>query len=575
MIKEVIKTVGELVRPKKINFLFLILVIALSVFFESFGFAMIIPLMESLLESDSESAIGEIFADLFGFFSIEMTVVNTCIVFISVILIKNLLIILRGFLRSNFSYGIKVNSMRRITQSYFNMPLGKYVKYKHGDLVNNVITETQNTAMGILQLTEMITGLLLIPGFIILMLVSSPELTIAMLVVGTIIYFIVAKVIGGYARSVGTREVSLNQSISSQVSENLSAMRNIRILGISESLDRRLSDSLSNVKKLLVRWDTFSVSTSPLAEVMLVALIVSYIFYISLNFDSDYFKNVLPVLSMIVIVSYKTMTQVSRLLVNRLAVERYLPSMKLVNKMMRNSIDFEQKSSPRNNIPPFENIQFKNVSFHYEEGKEVLKNISMTIPFGKTTVVMGTSGAGKSTIIDLLLGLYKPSSGNILLDIHNFNDIDIDSWRSQIGYVGQDVFLFHASIEENIRIANPDASLQDVREATKKVGLDQFIMDLPDDYETEVGDRGVMLSGGQRQRVSIARALIKKPEMLIMDEATSALDDATAESLNKHIFALMKGKTVFVVSHKKDVLKYADVTLHIEKGKLKSSEQSY
>jgi len=575
MIKEVIKTVGELVRPKKINFLFLILVIALSVFFESFGFAMIIPLMESLLESDSESAIGEIFADLFGFFSIEMTVVNTCIVFISVILIKNLLIILRGFLRSNFSYGIKVNSMRRITQSYFNMPLGKYVKYKHGDLVNNVITETQNTAMGILQLTEMITGLLLIPGFIILMLVSSPELTIAMLVVGTIIYFIVAKVIGGYARSVGTREVSLNQSISSQVSENLSAMRNIRILGISESLDRRLSDSLSNVKKLLVRWDTFSVSTSPLAEVMLVALIVSYIFYISLNFDSDYFKNVLPVLSMIVIVSYKTMTQVSRLLVNRLAVERYLPSMKLVNKMMLNSIDFEQKSSPRNNIPPFENIQFKNVSFHYEEGKEVLKNISMTIPFGKTTVVMGTSGAGKSTIIDLLLGLYKPSSGNILLDIHNFNDIDIDSWRSQIGYVGQDVFLFHASIEENIRIANPDASLQDVREATKKVGLDQFIMDLPDDYETEVGDRGVMLSGGQRQRVSIARALIKKPEMLIMDEATSALDDATAESLNKHIFALMKGKTVFVVSHKKDVLKYADVTLHIEKGKLKSSEQSY
>ena len=575
MIKEVIKTVGELVRPKKINFLFLILVIALSVFFESFGFAMIIPLMESLLESDSESAIGEIFADLFGFFSIEMTVVNTCIVFISVILIKNLLIILRGFLRSNFSYGIKINSMRRITQSYFNMPLGKYVKYKHGDLVNNVITETQNTAMGILQLTEMITGLLLIPGFIILMLVSSPELTIAMLVAGTIIYFIVAKVIGGYARSVGTREVSLNQSISSQVSENLSAMRNIRILGISESLDRRLSDSLSNVKKLLVRWDTFSVSTSPLAEVMLVALIVSYIFYISLNFDSDYFKNVLPVLSMIVIVSYKTMTQVSRLLVNRLAVERYLPSMKLVNKMMRNSIDFEQKSSPRNNIPPFENIQFKNVSFHYEEGKEVLKNISMTIPFGKTTVVMGTSGAGKSTIIDLLLGLYKPSSGNILLDIHNFNDIDIDSWRSQIGYVGQDVFLFHASIEENIRIANPDASLQDVREATKKVGLDQFIMDLPDDYETEVGDRGVMLSGGQRQRVSIARALIKKPEMLIMDEATSALDDATAESLNKHIFALMKGKTVFVVSHKKDVLKYADVTLHIEKGKLKSSEQSY
>jgi ABC-type multidrug transport system fused ATPase/permease subunit len=180
-------------------------VIAISVFFESIGFAMIIPLMESLLDSDSQSSVGRMFASLFSFFNIEMTVTNTCIVFMSVIFIKNILIILRGYLRSNFVYGIKFYAMSKITSSYFDIPFGRYVKYKHGDLVNNALTETQNTAMGVLQLTEMLTGLLLIPAFFMLMFISSPELTMSMLIVGTLVYFLVARVVGSYARLVGTK----------------------------------------------------------------------------------------------------------------------------------------------------------------------------------------------------------------------------------------------------------------------------------------------------------------------------------------------------------------------------------
>lgn len=566
MITEVFKTVRELIQPKKISFFFLMAVIAASVLFESIGFAMIIPLMESLLDSDSQSSVGKMFASMFSFFNIEMTVANTCIVFIGVILVKNFLIILRGYLRSNLSYGIKFNAMKNITRSYFEMPLGKYVKYKHGDLVNNAITETMNTAMGVMQLIEMLTGILLIPAFFVLMFISSPELTLAMIILGSLVYFIVAKVVGGYARSVGTQEIELNQSIASQVSENLSAMRNVRILGIIDSLNKRLSSSTESVKKLLVKWDTFSASTSPIAEIILVVFIVSYIFYISLNFDNDYFKNVLPVLSMIVIVAYKTMTQVSRLLVNRLAIERYLPSMKLVNEMTRRNEDLIKNNDMDNVIPSFEKITFNDVTFHYEKDKNVLKNLSFNIPSGKTTVIMGSSGAGKSTIIDLLLGLYRPSKGSIVLNKHDLLDINLHSWRDKIGYVGQDVFLFNASIEDNIKIANPIVTLKDVRQATMKVGLDEFIMDLPDGYDTQVGDRGVMLSGGQRQRISIARALLKEPEILILDEATSALDDKTAADLNQNIFSLMAGKTVFVVSHKKDVLKYADNVLHIDKG---------
>jgi ABC-type bacteriocin/lantibiotic exporter with double-glycine peptidase domain len=247
--------------------------------------------------------------------------------------------------------------------------------------------------------------------------------------------------------------------------------------------------------------------------------------------------------------------------------------MRLVNNMIKKDQDTKSNNHTKNKVSNFEEIVFNDVNFQYEENKSVLKNLSFSIPSRQTTVVMGSSGAGKSTIIDLLLGLYKPSKGTISLDKVDLNDINLDSWRSKIGYVGQDVFLFNSSIEENIRIANPDTSLEELREATNKVGLDKFIMELPNGYSTEVGDRGVMLSGGQRQRISIARALIKKPEILILDEATSALDDDTASDLNQNIFSLMSGKTVFVVSHKKDVLRYADKVLSIDKGMLvKSSD---
>lgn len=569
MIREVIHTVSDLVKSKRLNFIILMIVIALSVLFESFGFALIIPLMESLLDSDSESAVGEMFSNIFSLMNVEMTVMNTSIVFVSVIGIKNLLIILRGYLRSNFSYGLKFQAMKQITQAYFNMPLGQFIKYKHGDLVNNAITETQNTAMGILQLTEMITGLLLIPAFVVLMLMSSIELSLAMMVLGLVMYLVVSKFVGGYARRVGKEEITLNQSIASQVSENLSAMRSIRILGISRSLHTRLSVTLDDIKKLLVRWDTFSVSTSPIAEVLLVFVIVGYIIYISLNFDAGYFAKVLPILSMMVIVAYKTMTQLSRLLVNRMAVERYLPSMKLVNEMMKDAaVSNSENGTTKHCATKVEDIAFRGVTFAYEQGKDILKDVSFNIPMGKTTVIMGPSGSGKSTIIDLLLGLYEPSNGKIKIGSSHLQDLNIDSWREKIGYVGQDVFLFHASIEENIRIGHPEISSDQVREATKKVGLDQFIMELPDGYDTEVGDRGIMLSGGQRQRISIARALLKQPDILILDEATSALDDETALRLNKNIFSLMEDKTVFVVSHKQDVLKYADGVLHIKNGVL-------
>ena len=562
--------INVLFRNKKRKTLFLLLIISLSVFFESFGFAMIVPLMESLLNSKSESQIAELVSNFFGYFNLQLTVVNISIVFILIIGIKNILKVLREYLRSDFSYGIKIEASEKMVRSYFNIPYGDYIKLKHGKLLNNAIIETQNCAMGILQLIEFITGIITLPAFFLLLLLGSFELTLFMLLSSLIFYMGIRRFMNRYARKVGNREIELNQKISSQLSEDLSAMRHIRILGISNALLRKFSSKLYEVKRLLVRWDTFTATSAPVVEFLLVLSVIGYIVYIGVYFGQDYFEKVLPVVSMMVIVAYKGMMQLSRLLTNKIAIERYLPSMELVSQIISPTENKVEKTIETIAIPDDieNNINFNNVTFSYDRKKNHLSNISFSIECKKVSVLMGPSGSGKSTIIDLLLGLYKPKSGTIQLGDININNFDVSLWRRKIGYVGQDIFLFHTSIEENIRMGNKDVTYDEIRDLAKKAGLDEFIMGLPEGYSTIVGDRGVALSGGQRQRISIARALINNPEILILDEATSALDSETTLLLYKNMFNLLSGKTIFAVSHKTDILKYADNVYYINDGLL-------
>ena len=290
MLSDVANTAGSLIKSTKSDFFILVIIITLSVLFETFGFAMIIPLMESLLDSSSGSGIGKAFSSLFYFFNLQVTASNTAIVFFLVMLIKNVLKVLREYLRSNYAYTFKVNAVNKITQSYFDMPYKSYIKLKHGDLINNVVTETQNASMGLLQLTEFLTGLIMVPAFLLLMFMSSYELTSAILVLAIIAYIFINRPIKLYAKNVGNKEIDLNQDISSQVSEYFSAMKNIRILNIEKLLGKRLSRSLHQIKHILVKWDTISALTIPVAEMIMVFVIVGYVLFMAYNFDQSYFQ---------------------------------------------------------------------------------------------------------------------------------------------------------------------------------------------------------------------------------------------------------------------------------------------
>jgi ATP-binding cassette subfamily B protein len=213
-------------------------------------------------------------------------------------------------------------------------------------------------------------------------------------------------------------------------------------------------------------------------------------------------------------------------------------------------------------------MELKDVSFAYNGRNPVIQNLSLHIPAGKTIAIVGSTGSGKSTLVKLLLRLYEIQSGTITLDGIDLRDLKLRDLRSCIGLVSQDVFLFHGTVKENIAYGSPNATEAEVIEAAKIAEAQDFIMQLPQGYDTIVGERGQKLSGGQRQRIAIARAVLKDPPILILDEATSAVDNETEAAIQRSLERITVNRTTIAIAHRLSTVRNADCIYVMEQGKL-------
>ncbi|MEO0128352.1 MAG: ABC transporter ATP-binding protein [candidate division WOR-3 bacterium] len=215
-------------------------------------------------------------------------------------------------------------------------------------------------------------------------------------------------------------------------------------------------------------------------------------------------------------------------------------------------------------------VIFENVSFSYNGAEEVLKDISFEVNPGEIVAIVGRSGVGKTTLVSLLPRFFEPERGRILIDGEDIKDVRLKSLRGQIGICSQDVFLFSDTIKENIRFGNPEAKDGTIENAARLAYADEFIKNLPQGYETKVGERGVNLSGGERQRIAIARALIKNPKILILDEATSQLDSESEKAIQEALKNLLENRTTFIITHRLSTIRNADKILVLDEGKIAS-----
>jgi ATP-binding cassette subfamily B protein len=240
-------------------------------------------------------------------------------------------------------------------------------------------------------------------------------------------------------------------------------------------------------------------------------------------------------------------------------------------------IDAPLEESPqalRQWLPPVRGqIVFEQVTFRYHPNSDTntLENLSFVIQPGQMVALVGRSGSGKTTIAKLLLGLYAPTEGKLLIDGYDLTTLSLQSLRQQIGVVDQDTFLFGGTIRENISISQPGATLEAVMNAAKLAGAHGFIKELPMGYETQIGEGGGLLSGGQRQRLAIARALMGNPRLLILDEATSHLDAESERMIQQNLTSILQGRTTFVIAHRLSTVRNADLILVLDRGVLVES----
>ena len=220
-------------------------------------------------------------------------------------------------------------------------------------------------------------------------------------------------------------------------------------------------------------------------------------------------------------------------------------------------------------LPPVKgNVAFENVSFAYNNDEPILDDVSFSATPGQVVALVGPSGAGKSTVASLLPRFYEVTDGRIVIDGCDIRDVTMESLREQVGIVPQETMLFNGTVYDNILYGRLDATEEEVLNAAKAANAHNFILELPNGYETQLGDRGVNISGGQRQRIAIARAILKNPQILILDEATSALDTESERVVQEALDRLMVGRTSFVIAHRLSTIKNADKILVMEKGKI-------
>lgn len=472
-----------------------------------------------------------------------------------------------GLFTSNLVAIKLVDQLRKTIFSQLQrLSLSYYTKVPSGALINTLITETQKIQQAFIVLSNLFVQIFRLAVYVALMLMLSWQLTVgafmgfSLLSVG--ISFITRKI-----RKASLVVPGFNQQVTSTGLEFINGIRTIHA-SASQDFERRhflqaaekLLRAQTRVKKLTEFVRPLSVGVS---STMLVALVLIS----SVTLLDDDRLNVASLLTFLFALS-RTMPIVSNLNNFWAKFSGFQGSFYNVREFLERDGKPYLKNGSQKFESLFRAIDLVDVDFSYDSQETVLYNITLSIRKGQTIALVGASGAGKSTLVDLLPRFYDPTGGVILFDGVDLRTLDINSVREKMSIVSQDTFIFNKSVRDNIAYALHGVSDDDILEAARQANALDFIQELDDGLDTQLGDRGVLLSGGQRQRIAIARAILRDPEILILDEATSALDSITEKLIQDSFEKLSQGRTVIAIAHRLSTIANADQIVVLENGRI-------
>ena len=561
-------------RRRAVLLLIMILVMALL---DMIGVASILPFMAVLTNPsiiDTNIILNQAF-DASQIFGVQT---NEEFLFVLGILVFALLIFSLAFKALTTYAQIRFIQMRqyslskRLVEGYLNQPYSWFLNRHSADLGKTILSEAgEVVGIGMAPLIELIAKGTVTIALLTLLIIVDPKLTLIVGLTLALIYVLIYYFIRSYLNKIGKERVESNQSRFTSVSEAFGAAKEVKVGGLEQTYVGRFSVPAQTFarttasSKVLRQIPRYFLEATAFGGILLLIL---YLMNQSGSFD-----NALPIISLYVFAGYRLMPALQQIYASFTQLTFVGPALNKIHQDMKNLEKFPPNKN-QTNLSLNSSIVLENIHYNYPNvSKTALKNINLKISPKTTIGFVGVTGSGKTTVVDIILGLLQPQKGFLKVDEQIISKENVRSWQKSIGYVPQHIYLSDDTVAANIAfgVKSKDIDLDNVESVAKVANLHEFVVnDLPEKYQTTIGERGIRLSGGQRQRIGIARALYHSPQVLILDEATSALDNITEKVVMDAVNNLRKNITIIIIAHRLNTIKKCDKIFLLEKGELKN-----
>lgn len=591
--KEFIKVLRRFIPPYKKQLILSFVFNILSAFMNVLSFSLIIPILNILFKLDDEvyhfmpwvgadavtfmqkmESIGSVLKNNFYYYSsyfIDHYGASTVLFWLAAALVI-LTFIKTGvyYLSSYYLIPIRTGVVRdirnQINDKILALPLSFFSEERKGDIIARMtgdVGEVENSVMSSLDM--LFKNPILILVYFTTMLVVSWQLTIFVLVLLPISGFVMGRVSKTLKRR-STEAQNKWGELMAQIEETLSGLRIIKAFNAEEKVSARFYDGGNDLRKMSNRIARRQQLAHPMSEFLGTATIAIVLWYGGTLILGNDASITASSFMFYLVMFYSIINPAKEFSKSAYAIQKGLASMERIDKILGAESDINDPQNPVK-LAFKSNIEYKNVWFKYKNNW-VLQDINLIIPKGKTIALVGQSGSGKSTLVDLLPRFYDINEGQIMIDGVDIRDVRITDLRGLMGNVNQEAILFNDTFFNNIAFGVKNATMQEVEEAAKVANAHDFIVATENGYDTNIGDRGGKLSGGQRQRLSIARAVLKNPQILILDEATSALDTESERLVQEALENLMRNRTTIVIAHRLSTIKSADEICVMHEGRI-------
>jgi len=537
---------------------------------EGVSVMMLVPVLDALSKGASFTGIpviGRMLSIFLDGTPME-NLVTTALILAGVLLVRGGLQFATSYISVVLPLKIECEINRLGYEKLLKAGMGYIDKKEYGELQAYLHNHTIRFASAIKAMADIVSFLALVGIYFLIMLLLSWQMTLMSFAFVAFVAFVVKTLLTSPLRGIGIGLSKAQKTINGLFFETMQGMRLIRLRSAESQMENRYGEAVADYFSFDKRRRVIAVAQSPILMTC-AGLFICFLIIVGANTHPDGDTEWVGLLLVFVISLYRMLTPAAAITASHATITSNHDSFDLLDKFFKDA-DSSVLSKGGQQIQELQQgVQLKGVTFSYEAGRNsVLKDVNIDIRKGKMIALVGPSGAGKSTVVALLSRFYDPDSGEITADGIDLKDLDLSAWRKRVSVVTQDVVVFNDTVKNNLAFGLGDVSFTEIREAAKFAAADDFINELPDGYNTVLGDRGVRLSGGQRQRLAIARAVLADTDLIIFDEATSHLDSITEKAVQSAIESCRGKKTLLVIAHRLATIQQADEIVVMKDGKV-------